>query len=58
MPTCCTFPSLVRSDFNFLMATSFSFTSPIIFYYNPTMTISCIGLMSSTLSFKTFELES
>ncbi len=57
MPTCCTFASLVRSDFNFLLATSFSFTSPIRFYYNPSMTISCIGLMSSTLSFKTFELE-
>jgi len=57
MPTCCTFASLVRYDFNFLMATSFSFTSPIRFYYNPRTTISCIGLMSSPLSFKTFELE-
>jgi hypothetical protein len=57
MPTCCTFASLVRSDFNFLMATSFSFTSPIRFYHNPSMTISCIGLMSSSWSFNTFELE-
>jgi hypothetical protein len=57
MPTCCTFASLVRFDFNSSMDISFSFTFLVIFDWNPSMATSYIGLLSSILSFKTFELE-
>jgi hypothetical protein len=57
MPTCCTFASLVRFDFNSSMVTSFSFTFLIIFYCNPSMATSYVGLLSSIISLKTFELE-
>lgn len=57
MPTCCTFALLVRFDFNSSMVTSFSFTFSVIFDCNPSMTTSYIGLLSSILSLKTFELE-
>jgi len=57
MPTCCTFASIVRFDFNSSMVISFSFTFLVIFDYNPSMAISYVGLLSSILSLKIFELE-
>jgi hypothetical protein len=57
MPTGCIFSSLVKSDFNSYMATLFSVTSLVRFDRNPSMATSYIGLLSSTLSFKTFELK-
>ncbi len=57
MPTCYTFASLVRFDFNSSMVTSFSFTFLVIFDCNPSMAISYVGLLSSILYLNTSELK-
>ncbi len=57
MPTCCTFAFSIKFDFKFSMATYFAFTFLVKFDCNPSMVISCNGLLSSILSIKTFELK-
>ncbi len=57
MPACYIFSSLVKSDFNSYMAIFFSVTSLDRFDRNPSMATSYIGLLSSTLSLKIFELK-
>ncbi len=57
MPTCCIYSSLVKSDFNSYMAILFSVTSLVRFDRNPFMATFYIGLLSFTLSFKTFQLK-
>jgi hypothetical protein len=57
MPTCCFFLSLVKSDFNSYMATFFGVASLVRVDRNFSIATSYIGLLSSTVSFKTFELK-